>query len=122
MRRTGFVLIAVVVVVAAAILVATGAIFAARGATVSARAADLERRLRDAALDGVAVAAERLRADRVRLLAGGDPADDAMLVEVADGARRLEVRLVPLRDELHEAVVHQPQRADRDAADARRDK
>lgn len=95
MRRTGFVLIAVVVVVAAAILVATGAIFAARGATVSARAADLERRLRDAALDGVAVAAERLRADRVRLLAGGDPADDAMLVEVADGARRLEVRLVP---------------------------
>ena len=35
----GFVLIAVLVVIAAAILVATGAIFAARGAAASSRAA-----------------------------------------------------------------------------------
>jgi len=95
MRRRGFVMVAVVVVVAAAILVATGAIFAARGATVSARAAELERRLRDAALDGVALAADRLGTDRARLLAGADPEDDAELFTVRDAARQIEVRLVP---------------------------
>jgi len=87
-------MIAVVVVVAAAILVATGAIFAARAATVSARAADHERRLREAALDGIAVALDRLGEDRARILAGGEPSDDAVLLDIADGDRRLEVRLV----------------------------
>jgi type II secretory pathway pseudopilin PulG len=97
----GFVLIAVLVVIAAAILVATGAIFAARGAAASSRAADLERRLRDAALDGVRVAADRLARDRAVILAGGAPKDNdggdggAVLLTVPDGPRRIEVRLVP---------------------------
>ena len=60
MRRNGFVMVAVLIVVAAAILVASGAIFTAHGEIISARAAGLERRLRDAALDGVALAADAL--------------------------------------------------------------
>jgi type II secretory pathway pseudopilin PulG len=100
-RDRGFVLIAVLVVIAAAILVATGAIFAARGATASSRAADLERRLRDAALDGVRVAADRLARDRAALLAGGVPKDNdggdegAVLLSIPDGPRQIEVRLIP---------------------------
>ena len=96
MRRSGFVLVAVVVVVAAAILVATGAIFAARGATMSARAADFERRLRDAALDGVAIAADAVAESRDKILAGAAPQAEPMLLRVQDGARQFEVRLVPL--------------------------
>ncbi|MEY5032395.1 MAG: hypothetical protein RL354_1426, partial [Planctomycetota bacterium] len=101
MMRRGFVLIAVLVVIAAAVLVATGAIFAARGATVSSRAAELERRLRDAALDGVRVAAERLAQDRRELLAGAIPegtvadGESSLLLSIPDGGRSVEVRLVP---------------------------
>ena len=94
--KRGFVLIAVLVVIAAAILVATGAIFAARGAVQGSQAADLERRLRDAALDGVALAAEALAGQREAVLAGGTPKLDAELLRVADGPRQIEVRLVPL--------------------------
>ncbi len=96
--RRGFVLIAVLVVIAAAIFVATGAIFAARAASVSARAADLERRLRDAALDGVALAADRLAAQRLALLQGGAPDGEELLTAVPDGPRQIEVRLVPQWD------------------------
>jgi hypothetical protein len=101
MMRRGFVLIAVLVVIAAAVLVATGAIFAARGATVSSRAAELERRLRDAALDGVRVAAERLAQDRREILAGAVPkgtvadGESSLLLAIPDGGRSVEVRLVP---------------------------
>ena len=94
--RRGFVLIAVLVVIAAAILVATGAIFAARGAVQGSQAADLERRLRDAALDGVALAAESLASQREAVLAGATPKVEAELLRVADGPRQIEVRLVPL--------------------------
>lgn len=96
--RRGFVLIAVLVVIAAAILVATGAIFAARGAVKSSRAADFERRLRDAALDGVALAADSIAAQRAAVLAGATPKVDVELLRVADGPRQFEVRLVPLAD------------------------
>ena len=89
-------MIAVLVVVAAAILVATGAIFAARGATVSSRAADLERRMRDAALDGVALAADLIARDREKILAGASPSGDALLLDIPDGDRHIEVRLVAL--------------------------
>lgn len=94
--RRAFVLIAVLVVIAAAILVATGAIFAARGAVSSSRAADFERRLRDAALDGVALAAESIAAQRKDVLAGATPKVEAELLRVADGPRQFEVRLIPL--------------------------
>jgi type II secretory pathway pseudopilin PulG len=94
--RRGFVLIAVLVVIAAAILVATGAIFAARGAVQGSQAADLERRLRDAALDGVALAAESLASQREAVLAGATPKVEAELLRVSDGPRQIEVRLVPL--------------------------
>jgi hypothetical protein len=90
-----FVMIAVLVVVAAAILVATGAIFAARAATVTSRASDTERRLRDAALDGVLLAADRVAADRERILAGAVPTAEPLVLEIPDGDRRIEVRLVP---------------------------
>ncbi|MEY2714884.1 MAG: hypothetical protein RIT24_1227, partial [Planctomycetota bacterium] len=90
--KRGFVLIAVLVVIAAAILVATGAIFAARGAVQGSQAADLERRLRDAALDGVALTAEALAGQRDAVLAGGTPKLDAELLRVADGPRQIEVR------------------------------
>jgi DNA uptake protein ComE-like DNA-binding protein len=95
-HQRGFVMIAVLVVVAAAILVATGAIFAARGATVSSRAADLERRMRDAALDGVALAADLIARDREKILAGASPSGDALLLDIPDGDRHIEVRLVAL--------------------------
>lgn len=95
MTRRGFVMIAVLVVVAAAILVATGAIFAARAATVTSRAADTERRLRDAALDGVLLAADRIGAEREKVLAGASPTAEALVLEIPDGDRRIEVRLVP---------------------------
>lgn len=94
-RPRGFVMVAVLVIVSAAILVATGAIFAARAAVASSRAADFDRRLRDAALDGVALAADALARDRERLLAGGVPTADELLAEIPDGGRRIEVRLVP---------------------------
>ena len=90
-----FVMIAVLVVVAAAILVATGAIFAARAATVTSRASDTERRLRDAALDGVLLAADRVAADREKILAGAAPTAEPLVLEIPDGDRRIEVRLVP---------------------------
>ena len=93
--RSGFVMVAVLVIVAAAILVATGAIFAARAALSSSRASDFERRLRDAALDGVALAADAVARDRDRILAGGAPSCDELLAEIPDGDRRIEVRLVP---------------------------
>ncbi|MEY5061779.1 MAG: hypothetical protein RIS45_1700 [Planctomycetota bacterium] len=96
--KRGFVLIAVLVVIAAAILVATGAIFAARGAVQGSQAADLERRLRDTALDGVALAAEALVGQREAVLSGATPKIDAELLRVADGPRQIEVRLVPLAD------------------------
>jgi len=95
-HQRGFVMIAVLVVVAAAILVATGAIFAARGATVSSRAADLERRMRDTALDGVALAADLIARDREKILAGASPSGDALLLDIPDGDRHIEVRLVAL--------------------------
>ena len=95
MTRRGFVMIAVLVVVAAAILVATGAIFAARAATVTSRASDTERRLRDAALDGVLLAADRIGADREKILAGAAPTAEPLVLEIPDGDRRIEVRLVP---------------------------
>ena len=53
-KTSGFVLVAVLVVLAAAILIATGSIFAARSATAASRASIAEERLRSAALDGVA--------------------------------------------------------------------
>lgn len=95
MRRGGFVLVAVIVVIAAAILVATGAIFAARAAVVVSRSSDFEERLRAAALDGVTVVSDLLARDRVRLLGGGTPASEPLLLEIEDGPRRIEVRLVP---------------------------
>lgn len=95
-RRTrGFVMVAVLIVVAAAILVATGAIFAARAAVSSSRASDVERRLRDAALDGVALAADLVVRDRAEILAGAAPRGEEVLLELPDGDQRLEVRLVP---------------------------
>ena len=95
MRRGGFVMVAVLIVVAAAILVASGAIFTAHGEIISARAAGLERRLRDAALDGVALAADALAKDREKILAGANPTLDALQLEIPDGDRRIEVRLIP---------------------------
>jgi len=95
MRRNGFVMVAVLIVVAAAILVASGAIFTAHGEIISARAAGLERRLRDAALDGVALAADALAKDREKILAGANPTLDALQLEIPDGDRRIEVRLIP---------------------------
>lgn len=95
MRRGGFVLVAVIVVIAAAILVATGAIFAARAAVAVSRSSDFEERLRAASLDGVTVVSDLLARDRMRLLAGGTPTSEPLLLEIEDGARRIEVRLVP---------------------------
>lgn len=94
--RRGFVLVAVVIVVAAAILVATGALFTARAATAGARAGDQERELRAAALDGVALAAESLASQRREILGGATPALDSLVLAVADGAARIEVRAMPL--------------------------
>lgn len=93
--QTGFVMVAVLVIVAAAILVATGAIFAARAALSSSRASDFERRLRDAGLDGVALAVDAVARDRDKILAGAAPSSDELLLEIPDGLRRIEVRLVP---------------------------
>ena len=71
--RAGFALLAVVVVVAAAVLVTTGALFASRAATVHAAASASEARLRHAALDGVALMADRLAGSRAAVLAGASP-------------------------------------------------
>ena len=100
-RTRGFVLLAVLVLVAAAILIATGGIFAARSATASSRASLADAALRGAALDGVAVAADMLAAERATILAGGRSAfeereDDVerLLFERVDGVERIEVVLV----------------------------
>jgi len=100
-RASGFVLLAVLVLVAAAILIATGGIFAARSATASSRASLADAALRGAALDGVAVAADMLAAERGTILAGGKSAfeereDDVerLLFERVDGDERIEVVLV----------------------------
>lgn len=100
-RASGFVLLAVLVLVAAAILIATGGIFAARSATASSRASLADAALRGAALDGVAVAADMLAAERGTILSGGKSAfeereDDVerLLFERVDGDERIEVLLV----------------------------
>ncbi|MCE2883891.1 MAG: hypothetical protein LW806_03185 [Planctomycetaceae bacterium] len=100
-RARGFVLLAVLVLVAAAILIATGGIFAARSATASSRASLADAALRGAALDGVAVAADMLAAERGAILAGGRSAFDEreddverLLFERVDGDERIEVVLV----------------------------
>lgn len=92
----GFVLVAVVIVVAAAILVATGALFTARAATAGARAGESERALRAAALDGVATAAESLASQRREILAGATPLLGAAVLSVVDGDATIEVRAMPL--------------------------
>ena len=92
----GFVLLAVLVVVAAAILVATGGIFAARATTMNARAAASEQQLRDAALDGVAMAADRIASHRREILRGASPTLDTALFTRGEGLSRIEVTLEAL--------------------------
>ncbi len=100
--RAGFALLAVVVVVAAAVLVTTGALFASRAATVHAAASASEARLRHAALDGVALMADRLAESRDAILAGSTPdaeslgLSDSLLFSTGDGAELIEVRLAPM--------------------------
>lgn len=100
--RAGFALLAVVVVVAAAVLVTTGALFASRAATVHAAASASEARLRHAALDGVALMADRLAGSRAAVLAGASPDAesldlvDSLLFSTGDGAELIEVRLAPM--------------------------
>ncbi|MFM7261256.1 MAG: hypothetical protein ACKO3W_11690 [bacterium] len=101
MHPRGFVLLAVLVLVAAAILIATGGIFAARSATASSRASLADTALRGAALDGVAVVADILVSERSIMLAGGrttleERSDEAerMLFERVDGDERIEVSLL----------------------------
>jgi hypothetical protein len=100
--RAGFALLAVVVVVAAAVLVTTGALFASRAATVHAAASASEARLRHAALDGVALMADRLAESRAAVLAGASPDAeslglvDSLLFSTGDGAELIEVRLAPM--------------------------
>ncbi len=96
MKRRGFVLVATVVVVAAAILVATGAIFAARATTVNARASDSDRRLRMAALDGVALVADALHNARADVLAGKTPTIESLLLVAGEDLDRIEVLAMPL--------------------------
>ncbi len=98
MNRRGFVLVATVVVVAAAILVATGAIFAARATTANSRASDSDRRLRMAALDGVALVADALHNARTDVLAGKTPTIEPMLLVAGDDLDRIEVSAMPLFD------------------------
>ncbi|MFM1867966.1 MAG: hypothetical protein RL591_1374 [Planctomycetota bacterium] len=95
-NERGFVLVAVLVVLAAAILIATGSIFSARSGTAASRASIAEERLRNAALDGVALAADALARDRVRILAGGTPELEANLLERVDGDERIDVQLVAM--------------------------
>lgn len=95
-KQRGFVLVAVLVVLAAAILIATGSIFSARSATAASRASIAEERLRNAALDGVAVAVDALAGDRARILAGGTPELEAKLLERIDGEERIDVQLVAM--------------------------
>ena len=96
MNRRGFVLLAVLVVVAAAILVATGCIFAARSVTANARAAQSEQRMRDAALDGVALAMDALGQQRRAILRGANPLLDPSLLVRGEGSERIEVTLSPM--------------------------
>ena len=95
-KERGFVLVAVLVVLAAAILIATGSIFSARSATAASRASIAEARLRNAALDGVAVAVDVLASQRARVLAGGTPELEANLLERLDGDERIDVQLVAM--------------------------
>jgi hypothetical protein len=95
-KQRGFVLVAVLVVLAAAILIATGSIFSARSATAASRASIAEERLRNAALDGVAVAVDALAGDRARILAGDTPELEAKLLERIDGEERIDVQLVAM--------------------------
>ena len=95
-RPRGFVLVAVLVVLAAAILIATGSIFSARSATAASRASIAEARLRNAALDGVAVAVDVLASQRASVLAGGTPELEANLLERLDGDERIDVQLVAM--------------------------
>ena len=95
-KTSGFVLVAVLVVLAAAILIATGSIFAARSATAASRASIAEERLRSAALDGVALAVDAIARDRARILAGGTPELESALLERVDGEERIEVQLVAM--------------------------
>lgn len=100
--RAGFALLAVVVVVAAAVLVTTGALFASRAATVHAAASASEARLRHAALDGVALMADRLAQSRAAILAGATPdaeslgLADSLVFSTGEGAEMVEVRLAPM--------------------------
>jgi hypothetical protein len=101
-NRAGFALLAVVVVVAAAVLVTTGALFASRAATVHAAASASEARLRHAALDGVALMADRLAQSRAAILAGATPdaeslgLSDSLVFSTGEGAELVEVRLAPM--------------------------
>lgn len=92
----GFVLLAVLVVVAAAILVATGAIFTARATTAGARASTSDARLREAALDGVALVADRIARERASVLRGASPEIDERVLTRDEGDGSIEVTLVPL--------------------------
>ncbi len=100
--RAGFALLAVVVVVAAAVLVTTGALFASRAATVHAAASASEARLRHAALDGVALMADRLAQSRAAILAGATPdaeslgLSDSLVFSTGEGTELVEVRLAPM--------------------------
>jgi len=92
----GFVLLAVLVVVAAAILVATGAIFTARATTSVARASAADARLREAALDGVSIATDRIARQRLSILRGDAPEIEETLLVRGDGLGSIEVSLAPL--------------------------
>lgn len=94
--RPGFVLLAVLVVVAAAILVATGAIFTARATTSVARASANGARLREAALDGVALVADRLAREREGVLRGATPQLEEALFIRGEGEDAIEVTLAPM--------------------------
>jgi len=115
--RRGFVLVAVLVVVACTVLVATGIVFLVRGEVAGTVNATDSMRLRAAAWSGVQAFASRLASQRERVLAGGTPTIESSIVlwEVPDEgvtARLLPIgpdgaRLVPeaSRIELRSATV-----------------
>lgn len=78
-RRRGFVLVAVLVIVGAAVLAATGVVFLVRGEVAgSGNAADATR-LRSAGWSAVQAVAATLGSQRQRILAGDEPSLDASI-------------------------------------------
>lgn len=94
--RRGFVLVAVLVVVACTVLVATGIVFLVRGEVAGTVNATDSMRLRAAAWSGVQAFASRLASQRERVLAGGTPTFESSIVlwEVPDES--VTARLLPL--------------------------